>query len=158
SYALGASFTPRPGGLCAREAGRDAARPRQPRRGLLQPKREPALHGARDEREEGGQRANPSRRGMHSASRQCITAAQGGAHRWLGIHTDSAYAIGVLSKRWKAKANLALIERVRERLAKRPATLLVHVRGHAGIELNERADELAREAVRTGRSRSERVG
>jgi ribonuclease HI len=78
--------------------------------------------------------------------------------RPLVIYTDSAYAIGVLSKGWKAKANVALIERVRERLAKRPATRLVHVRGHAGIELNERADELAREAVRTGRSRTERVG
>jgi ribonuclease HI len=82
--------------------------------------------------------------------------ADGG--RPLVIHTDSAYAIGVLSKGWKAKANIALIERVRERLAKRPATRLVHVRGHAGIELNERADELAREAVRTGRTRTERVG
>jgi ribonuclease HI len=78
--------------------------------------------------------------------------------RPLVIHTDSAYAIGVLSKGWKAKANIALIERVRERLAKRPATRLVHVRGHAGIELNERADELAREAVRTRRTRQERVG
>ena len=78
--------------------------------------------------------------------------------RPLVIHTDSAYAIGVLSKGWKAKANIPLIERVRERLAKRPGTTLVHVRGHAGIELNERADELAREAVRTQRSRSERVG
>jgi ribonuclease HI len=78
--------------------------------------------------------------------------------RPLVIHTDSAYAIGVLSKGWKAKANIPLIERVRERLTKRPSTTLVHVRGHAGIELNERADELAREAVRTQRSRSERVG
>jgi len=78
--------------------------------------------------------------------------------RPLVIHTDSAYAIGVLSKGWKAKANIPLIERVRERLNKRSGTTLVHVRGHSGIELNERADELAREAVRTGRSRSERVG
>jgi ribonuclease HI len=78
--------------------------------------------------------------------------------RPLVIYTDSAYAIGVLSKGWKAKANVALIERVRERLAKRPATRLVHVRGHAGVELNERADELAREAVRTGRSRTGRAG
>jgi ribonuclease HI len=78
--------------------------------------------------------------------------------RPLVIHTDSAYAIGVLAKGWKAKANLALIERVRDRLAKRPATRLVHVRGHAGIELNERADELARQAVRTKLSRTDRVG
>jgi ribonuclease HI len=80
------------------------------------------------------------------------------AGRPLVIHTDSAYAIGVLSKGWKAKANIPLIERVRDRLAKRPATRLVHVRGHAGIALNERADELAREAVRTGRTRTEKVG
>jgi ribonuclease HI len=80
------------------------------------------------------------------------------AGRPLVIYTDSAYAIGVLSKGWKAKANVTLIEKLRERLAKRPATRLVHVRGHAGIELNERADELAREAVKTGRSRTERVG
>jgi len=84
------------------------------------------------------------------------TVSEGG--RPLVIHTDSAYAIGVLSKGWKAKANIPLIERVRQRLAKRPATRLVHVRGHAGIELNERADELAREAVRTGRTRTEKVG
>jgi ribonuclease HI len=78
--------------------------------------------------------------------------------RPLVIYTDSAYSIGVLAKGWKAKANLLLIERVRDRLAKRPATRLVHVRGHSGIELNERADELAREAVRTKHSRTERVG
>ena len=80
------------------------------------------------------------------------------AGRPLVIYTDSAYAIGVLSKGWKAKANIPLVERVRGRLRKRPATRLVHVRGHAGIELNERADELAREAVKTGKTRTERVG
>jgi ribonuclease HI len=78
--------------------------------------------------------------------------------RNLIIYTDSSYAIGVLSKGWKAKANVELIERVRKRLKQRPKTAFVHVRGHAGIELNERADELAREAVKSGRSRTERVG
>jgi ribonuclease HI len=73
------------------------------------------------------------------------------------IYTDSSYAIGVLTKGWKAKANVELVGRVKVRLAKRPATRLVHVPGHAGVELNERADELAREAARTGRTRTERV-
>jgi ribonuclease HI len=78
--------------------------------------------------------------------------------RPLFIYTDSAYSIGVLVKGWKAKANVELIERLRKRLAKRPATRLVHIPGHAGIELNERADELAREGVKSGVSRTERMG
>jgi ribonuclease HI len=77
--------------------------------------------------------------------------------RPLVIYTDSAYAIGVLVKGWKAKANVALVDRLRKRLAKHPATRMVHVRGHAGVVLNERADELAREAVRTGTTRCEKV-
>jgi ribonuclease HI len=77
--------------------------------------------------------------------------------RPLVIYTDSSYAIGVLVKGWKAKANVALVQRLRDRLAKHPATRMVHVRGHAGVVLNERADELAREAVRTGTTRCEKV-
>ena len=80
----------------------------------------------------------------------------GDTTRPLVIHTDSAYAIGVLAKGWKAKANVTLIEHLRERLKKGALITLVHVRGHAGIELNERADELAREAVRTRTSRTSR--
>jgi ribonuclease HI len=77
--------------------------------------------------------------------------------RPLVIYTDSSYAIGVLVKGWKAKANVALVERLRGQLAKRPATRMIHVRGHAGVLENERADELAREAVRSGTSRQEKV-
>jgi ribonuclease HI len=81
----------------------------------------------------------------------------GDTARPLVIYTDSSYAVGVLVKGWKAKANVALIERLRQSLAKRPATRMVHVRGHAGVLLNERADELAREAVRTRTTRREKV-
>jgi ribonuclease HI len=63
------------------------------------------------------------------------------------IYTDSQYAIGVLSKGWKAKANVALIGRIREKITARKKVHLVYVRGHAGIEHNEKADELARLAV-----------
>lgn len=65
----------------------------------------------------------------------------------LYVHTDSQYSIGVLSKGWKAKANGELVARVKEALAARPQTKLVYVPGHVGVTLNERADELAREAV-----------
>lgn len=63
------------------------------------------------------------------------------------IHTDSQYAIGVLAKGWKAKANQQLIAEIKEALAKRPQVRLTYVPGHSGVPLNERADELAREAI-----------
>jgi ribonuclease HI len=78
------------------------------------------------------------------------------ADRAIEIYTDSGYAIGVLSKGWKAKANVVLVERIRSRLVGRRAVRFVHVRGHAGIPLNERADELARDAVRTGKTQTAR--
>jgi ribonuclease HI len=73
--------------------------------------------------------------------------------RPLVIHTDSQYAIGVLQKGWKAKANVELIESVREELEDRESTELRYVPGHAGVILNERADALAREAVKARASR-----
>lgn len=67
--------------------------------------------------------------------------------RPLLVHTDSQYAIGVLTKGWKAKANPELIARIRARLAEMPRAELVYVPGHAGVAGNERADELARTAI-----------
>jgi ribonuclease HI len=69
----------------------------------------------------------------------------------VAIYTDSKYAIGVLSLGWKAKANAELVARTREALAGRNVRL-VHVPGHAGVPMNERADELAREAIRLSAS------
>lgn len=65
----------------------------------------------------------------------------------LVLHTDSQYAIGVLTKGWKAKANVALVERIRAALRGREVRF-VYVPGHAGVPMNERADELAREAIK----------
>ena len=69
------------------------------------------------------------------------------------VHTDSQYAIGVLTKGWKAKANQELIAGVKVALSRRTGWRIVYVPGHSGVPLNERADELAREAVRTRASR-----
>jgi ribonuclease HI len=71
----------------------------------------------------------------------------------LEIRTDSGYSIGVLQKGWKAKANPELIAKIKEELGKRPHTHLQYVPGHAGVAGNERADELAREAITTRASR-----
>jgi ribonuclease HI len=63
------------------------------------------------------------------------------------VHTDSQYAIGVLQKNWKPKANIELIQDMKARAKGFKKLSLVYVRGHAGVPLNERADQLARQAV-----------
>lgn len=70
----------------------------------------------------------------------------------LSVFTDSSYAIGVLSGRMRAKKNKALIENVRQALAVHPRVELHHVSAHVGIPLNERADELAVQAVKSRQS------
>lgn len=79
---------------------------------------------------------------------ECIPADAASA----AVMTDSKYAIGVLTKGWKAKANQELILHIRKVLAGRRLHI-IYVPGHSGVPMNERADELAREAVRLGRSK-----
>lgn len=69
------------------------------------------------------------------------------------VRTDSQYSIGVLQKGWKAKANQELVAKVKTALAARKGWRLEYVPGHAGVAGNERADELAREAVASRKSR-----
>jgi ribonuclease HI len=69
------------------------------------------------------------------------------------VHTDSQYAIGVLQKGWRAKVNQDLVARTKRAVATRGARL-VYVPGHSGVPLNERADELAREAIARRRSQA----
>ncbi len=63
------------------------------------------------------------------------------------VYTDSSYSIGVLSLNWKAKANVELIGKIRGVCKLFGDLRFVKVAGHAGIPLNERTDELARQAV-----------
>lgn len=65
----------------------------------------------------------------------------------IRIYTDSRYSIGVLTQGWKAKKNPELVATVRRALSELPDVELHYVPGHAGVELNEHADALAREAV-----------
>jgi ribonuclease HI len=65
------------------------------------------------------------------------------------ILTDSRYSIGVLTQGWKAKANRELVAETKEALGALERVELAHVPGHAGVLLNERADELARLAIET---------
>jgi ribonuclease HI len=78
----------------------------------------------------------------------------------LVVQSDSAYVIGVFTQ-WlsdwrrngmrtasrKPIGNVDLVERIAEELERRTVTF-EKVQGHAGHELNERADELAQMAAR----------
>lgn len=78
------------------------------------------------------------------------------ARRPLHIHTDSTYSIGVLSKGWKAKKNQELVAEILAMLEGFKGVRFIKVAGHAGIEENELADELARLAVSNRENLEER--
>ena len=63
------------------------------------------------------------------------------------IYTDSKYSIGVLTQNWKAKVNQELIAQTKRALVARKNVRLVYVAAHVGVEMNERADQLARQAI-----------
>lgn len=68
----------------------------------------------------------------------------------IRIHTDSNYSLGVITKDWKAKANVELVDTIRKRMRafkRRPE--IIKVKGHAGDPLNERADHLATSSIRS---------
>ena len=65
----------------------------------------------------------------------------------IRIYTDSQYSIGVLTKGWKAKKNPELIRDVKAALGALDDVKIYYVPGHMGHDLNEQADQLAREAV-----------
>jgi ribonuclease HI len=68
----------------------------------------------------------------------------------LIIHTDSKYAIGVLVQNWKAKANVDLIDRVKQALKKHPTHELAWVKAHATNLENNVADRLSVLAAKAG--------
>lgn len=65
----------------------------------------------------------------------------------VDVITDSAYSIGLLTKNWKAKKNPELVAELRAVFATMEDVRVLKVPGHAGVEGNERADELARRAI-----------
>jgi ribonuclease HI len=71
--------------------------------------------------------------------------------RPVNLYSDSSYALGLLGRGWKAKANQELVASLRRQIAGFPRLRLVKVEGHAGVPDNERCDRLAREAIARGR-------
>ena len=79
-----------------------------------------------------------------------VELTKGDRDRALRVYSDSSYAIGLLDKGWKAKANQELVARIRKVVAQVPRLGFVKVSGHAGVPENERCDELARMAISRG--------
>ena len=63
------------------------------------------------------------------------------------VYSDSAYSIGLCTKPWKAMKNVELVEELRALCRSFANLKFVKVAGHAGIDLNERVDQLARDAI-----------
>ncbi len=67
----------------------------------------------------------------------------------LRIYTDSSYAHGLLSLGWKARKNTELIHEIQMLMKRFKDVKLIKVKGHCGIEENEKADKLATSAIQT---------
>jgi ribonuclease HI len=72
--------------------------------------------------------------------------------RHVILHSDSEYAIGALSGRWKLRANRQLVGQARALAASFAQLRLEWVPAHAGVPENERCDALARLAIRRQRA------
>ncbi|UCD89729.1 MAG: ribonuclease HI [Desulfobacterales bacterium] len=68
------------------------------------------------------------------------------------IFTDSSYAHGVLSLNWKAKKNKSIIQSIQKAMSAFKDIKIIKIKGHVGIEGNERADVLATSAIKTASS------
>ena len=64
------------------------------------------------------------------------------------IHSDSEYAIGVLTGRYRAKKNKELIARIQAVMRRFKDLRFKKVRGHKGVPDNELVDSLASRALR----------
>ena len=63
------------------------------------------------------------------------------------LYTDSQYCYGLLSLGWKPKRNEKLVATIRGMMRRFNDLKILKIEGHVGIDDNERADRLAREAA-----------
>ncbi|MFH1530794.1 MAG: RNase H family protein [Pseudomonadota bacterium] len=68
-------------------------------------------------------------------------------HLPVDLHTDSSYALGVLTLGWRPKANREMVSEIRELVRSFDDLRIIKVKGHAGVEENERVDVLAKRAI-----------
>ena len=72
---------------------------------------------------------------------------QVGIYQPVNLYSDSTYAIGILTKEWKAKANIYLVNQIK-RIVEQFTLLEFHwVKGHSKDKYNKLADTLANIAI-----------
>lgn len=64
------------------------------------------------------------------------------------VHTDSRYAVDMLTRDWTARANAEVVDSIRRLMKTFRSVRLVWVKGHAGLLENEAANRLAQAAAR----------
>lgn len=113
----------------------------------------------------GGEQPSTNNRMELTAALEGLRAAPAGSH--VELVTDSTYVANAISKGWlsgwqrkgwktaskQPVANRDLWERMILELARHETVRTTIVRGHAGHEANERADQLAQDAARDAPSR-----
>ena len=72
-----------------------------------------------------------------------------GRHKEINVtvYSDSTYAIGILTKNWKAKANRQLIQDIKATMSKFASVEFTWVKGHGKDRYNRLADLLANIAI-----------
>jgi len=65
----------------------------------------------------------------------------------IRVYTDSSYAYGLLALGWKAKKNTELVSDIRMLMKRFKNLTFIKIKGHSGIEGNEKADKLATSAI-----------
>jgi ribonuclease HI len=58
------------------------------------------------------------------------------------------YSIGVLTKNWKAKANIELIKKIKDLIKTFHNIEILKVKAHENDELNNFVDELAKKSIK----------
>lgn len=67
-------------------------------------------------------------------------------HTRVTLYTDSTYVTGLLSGRYRAKANHDLVNSAKAFVSQCAGFEVKKVPGHAGVKENERCDQLAKQA------------
>ncbi len=64
------------------------------------------------------------------------------------MYSDSELVVKVINKEYRARANLDLVKRIEDLMKNFKKVEIKWIRGHSGYRENERADKLARDAIR----------